>query len=58
VKRRGFIKTWIWGEDPADKLERTRLIVIEEGKIITMKQIPECQRKYGEYFETAADDKI
>lgn len=49
-KRRGFLKTWIWGEDPADKLERTRFIVLEEGKIITLKQIGESERKYGEYF--------
>jgi hypothetical protein len=36
-KRRGFIKTWIWGEDPADKMERTRFIVMQEGKITTLK---------------------
>lgn len=46
-KKRGLIRTWLWGEDPADILERTRYIILQEGKIITVKQIPVCQRKYG-----------
>lgn len=49
-KRRGMLKTWIWGEDPADRMERTRFIVLLEGKIVTVKQEAESERKYGHYF--------
>jgi len=50
-----MIKTWIWGEDPADRMERTRFIVLLEGKIITIKQEQESERKYGHYFGTGED---
>lgn len=58
LKRRGMLKTWIWGEDPADKMERTRFIVLLEGKIITIKQEGESERKYGHYFNTGEDQKV
>lgn len=50
--KRGFIKTWIWGEDPAEKQERTRYLILEEGKLIVAKLIKDEKRQYGEYFTT------
>ena len=48
--RRGFLKTLIWGEDPADKADRTRFLTMQEGSILILKQTTEGKREYGQYF--------
>ncbi|CDW89887.1 UNKNOWN [Stylonychia lemnae] len=56
--RRGFLKTLIWGEDPADKAERTRFMTMQEGRIIILKEGEKGVRKYGQYFATQDNDKV
>ena len=35
--KRGWLKTMIWGEDPAERVARQRYLVIDEGKLLSLK---------------------